>query len=287
MDYKYTELDYAKKIYEEGFQSENHKPTEMRLVATYMRRILDYKPKQLRDEMYKWSEEHIPGYKRELYYPLINRAIIQACKKGSMLVNVDSVDFYKFELDYITSLNIMDKENNCPSKFEYECKKLLFIFLFIMKVNKYISEKKSLDENFKYTGKYFQGGQRKYSKLKKLACLPDKIKINEDVINTLWQNELVTPMYNGLIKMDFIEQIYQMQSEHDIEHIPPVISIVDYESVGLYFDHYMGNKKILFCENCGKIFKKTGKNQKYCSDECYTIVHNEMMKERMRIMRKT
>ena len=100
MDYKYTELDYAKNIYENGFQSEQHRPTELRLVATYMRRVLDYKPKKLREEMYKWCESHIVGYKRELYYKRINSAINKACKKGSMLVNVESVQFYKYEMDY-------------------------------------------------------------------------------------------------------------------------------------------------------------------------------------------
>ena len=286
MDYKYEELNYAQKIYEEGFQSENHKPTEMRLVATYMRRILGYKPKQLKDEMYKWSEENIPGYKRELYYPLINRAITQACKKGSMLVNVDNIDFYKFELDYILGLDIKDIETGEESRFAYDCRKLLFTLLFKMKTNKIITEKKNPDDDFEYKGKYFQGGNRQYSELKKLATLSSKTRINEDVINTLWNNGLVTPMYNGMIKLDFIEDVYKLQEDNNMDLLLPVISVVDYESVGLYFDAYTGNKKVAFCEHCGKIFRKTSNRQKYCSDECYLETNRDLTRKRMMELRK-
>ena len=286
MDYKYEELNYAQKIYEEGFQSENHKPTEMRLVATYMRRILGYKPKQLKDEMYKWSEENIPGYKRELYYPLINKAITQACKKGSMLINVESIDFYKFELDYILGLNIKDIETEEESKFAYDCKKLLFTLLFKMKTNKVITEKKSPEDDFEYKGKYFQGGNRQYSELKKLAVLSSKARINEDVINTLWNNGLVTPMYSGMIKLDFIEDIYKLQEDTNIESLLPVISVVNYESVGLYLDAYTGNNKVAFCEHCGKIFRKTSNRQKYCSDECYLETNRDLTRKRMMELRK-
>ncbi len=168
MDYKYKELDYAKNIYKNGFQSEQHMPTELRLVATYMRRVLDYKPKKLREEMYKWCETHIAGYKRELYYKKINSAINKACQKGSMLVNIEHIDFYKYELDYINNLYIMDNiDNKEESGYSYECRKLLFTLLFKMKVNKLITETKSADSDFKYTGKYFKGGQKNDRSIRK------------------------------------------------------------------------------------------------------------------------
>lgn len=270
MDYKYSELDYAKKIYENGFQSEQHIPTELKLVATYMRRILNYKPKKLREEMYKWCECNISGYKRELYYKRINSAINKACQKGSMLVNVERIDFYKWEMDFFNDLYIMkDIDDQAESEYSYECKKLLFTLLFKMKVNKFITEAKSTDEDFEYKGKYFKGGQKRYTELKKLAKLPEKIRINEDIINTLWINGLVSPMFNGLVKLNFMEEIYEIKSTNKDLDNTVVLQIKDYDSVGWYFDYYNQDKKIVFCKECGKIFKKKTNRQEYCSDGCF------------------
>lgn len=288
MDYKYTELDYAKKIYEEGFQSDKHTPTELRLVATYMRRILDYKPKKLREEMYKWGEKHIPGYKRELYYKRINSAINKACQKGSMLINVESIGFYKYEMDFINDLYIMgDIDDQEESEYSYECKKLLFTLLFKMKVNKFITESKSLDEDFEYKGKYFKGGQKKYTELKKLAKLPEKVRINEDIINTLWINGLIIPMYNGLVKLSFMEEICNIEKENDDLDKSIVLQVKDYDSVGWYFDYYNQDNKITFCKECGKIFKKKSNRQECCSDECSKIVDRKKAKERMKVIRNS
>lgn len=285
MDYKYTELDYAKKIYEDGFQSEQHRPTELRLVATYMRRILNYKPKKLREEMYQWCETHIIGYKKELYYKSINSAINKACQKGSMLINVESVDFYKYEMDYINELYIMgDIDTQEESEYSYECKKLLFTLLFKMKVNKYITETKSTDLDFEYKGKYFKGGQKKYTELKKLAKLPEKVKINENIINTLWINGLVTPMFNGLVKLDFMDEIYALEENNRLKD-DIVLIVKEYDSIGWYFDYYNQDKKISFCKECGQIFKKKSNRQECCSNECSKIVNREKTKERMKTLR--
>lgn len=285
MDYKYTELDYAKNIYENGFQSEQHQPTELRLVATYMRRILNYKPKKLREEMYKWCEQNINGYKKEIYYKRINSAIGKACKKDSMLVNVENIIFYRQEMDYLNDLKIV-KDINSKEESEYsnDCKKLLFTVIFLMKANKFITETKSMNKKFEYKGKYFKGGQKRYNQLKKLAKLPEKVRINEDIINTLWINHLVTPMFNGLVKLDFMEDIYKIQNsiKKDLLEIYKndkdayekenekniALCIKDFDSVGWYFDYYNHDKKITFCKECGKIFKKRSNRQECCSDKC-------------------
>lgn len=287
MDYKYNELDYAKSIYENGFQSEQHKPTELRLVATYMRRILDYKPKRLREEMYKWCESHILGYERELYYKRINSAINKACRKGSMLVNVKSIDFYKYEMDYINNLYIMnDIEGQEESEYSYECKKLLFTLLFKMKINKFITETKSTEPDFEYKGKYFKGGQKKYTELKKLAKLPAKIRINEDIINTLWINGLISPIYNGLVKLNFMEEIYGIEENGDLDGTI-VLQIKEYDCVGWYYDYYHQDKRITFCKECGKIFRKKSNRQECCSDECSKKIDREKAKKRMKTLRNS
>lgn len=287
MDYKYTELDYAKTIYERGFQSDKHRPTELRLVATYMRRVLNYKPKKLREEMYQWCESHIAGYKRELYYKMVNSAVNSACKKSSTLINIESIDFYQYEMDYINGLTIRaDIEEQKESPCSYECKKLLFTFLFKMKVNKYIADIKSADSGSDYKGIYFKGGQRRYTELKKLTKLPEKVRINEDIINTLWINGLVSPMFNGLIKLNFMEEIYELKSSKDSGDTA-LLRITDYDSVGWYFDYYNRDKKIIFCKECRKIFRKKSNRQEYCSEECSKSADRKKARERMNAIRNT
>lgn len=280
MDYKYTELDYAKKIYENGFQSQQHRPTELRLLATYMRRNLEYKPKKLREELYRWCEANIAGFQKELYYKQLNAAISKACKKGSMLINIQSMDFFRYEMDYINGLHIFgDADRMEEYRYSYECKKLLFTLLFQMKMNKLITEMKSTDCDFTYEGKYFKGGQKKYAELKKLAKLPEKIKLHEDLINTLWLNGLVSPLFNGLVKLNFMEELDTTQKN------TVVLQVKDFESVGWYFDYYNHDKKIIFCKGCGRILKKRSNRQEYCSDECFLLYRRNYKTEKQRAYR--
>lgn len=271
MEYKYKELDYAKQIYEHGFIFEKHRPTELRLLATYMRRVLDYKPKKLREELNKWCLIHIIGFRPELYYKMINRAIHSACKKGSTLINIENIDFHQYELDYLNHLHI-------SGDYPYECKKLLFTLLFQIKINKQIMEVKNTKADLEYQGKYFKGGSRKYTELKKIAKLPDKLKINEDIIHCLWNSGLVTPMYNGLIQLNFMDEIRKMQEQETDLDKTIALQIKDFESVGWYFDYYHENKKIVFCKCCGKIFRKRSNKELYCSEECKKHMKNEKNK---------
>lgn len=283
-DYKYSELDYAKDIYENGVHQNAYILTELSMLAIYMRRFLGYKPKKLKCELYLWCEKNIKEYKKETHYVIIKKAINRACKKGSTLINIDHIDFYGYELEYINSLFIKsNSDSETESLFSYECKKLLFTLLFKMKINKMISESKKTDDNYEYQGKYFKGGQKKYNDLKKISKLPVKFDINSDIINTLWVNNLVTPMFNGLIRLDFMDKIYELQKDNKKADV--VFEIRDYNSVGWYFDYYNQDKKIQFCKECGKIYKKKSNRQEYCSDECYLENNRRSSKERMRTIR--
>lgn len=168
-----------------------------------------------------------------------------------------------------------------------------------MKANKFITETKSMNKKFEYKGKYFKGGQKRYNQLKKLAKLPEKVRINEDIINTLWNNNLVTPMFNGLVKLDFMEDIYKIQNEiikkieeacksdKDVNKTEKYVAlyIKDFDSVGWYFDYYNQDKKIAFCKECGKIFKKKSNRQECCSEECSKKINRKKTKERMKTLR--
>ena len=268
MDYKYKELELAQKIYENGFLSERHRATELRLLATYMRRILNYKPKRLLEEMESWCRKHVSGYRQETYYKLLKSATTQACKKDSTLVQINQIEIYQYEMDYIEALKI-------SSEYAYDCRKLLFTLLFHMKINQIILEQKNTELTFTYQGLYFKGGKRKYTELKKLAKLSGKLKINEDIIHTLWTHQLVTPLHDGLIRLDFLHNLRRLQEQTSSIDKTVVLQIRDYDSVGWYYDRYHQNKRIAFCKYCGSIFRKHSNNEQYCSDKCKQLIKNQ------------
>lgn len=282
-DYRYTELTHAKTIYENGFLSPKHSPTELRLVATYMRRILGLKPKKLREELEQWCGEHIAGFQKELYYKQLNSAVSKACKKGSTLIDIEQVDFFRYELDYINSLYLTDHiESKEESVYSHDCKKLLFTLLFQVKINALAADARSEGSHPESDKKYFKGGQKKYSELKKLAKLPDKVKINEGIIHTLWINGLVSPMYNGLIRLNFIEELNKCKKDTDA-----VLQVKDFDRPGWYFDYYNKDKKIMFCKGCNKIFKKKSNRQEFCSDDCFLLYRKNYKTQKQRTYRKT
>lgn len=271
MNDKYNELEVARNLYENGLQNMNSIGNELRLVAIYIRRVLDLKPKQLREQMYGYAEKYIIGYKREKYYPIINRAINNATKKGSCLISIESIQILQNELDYINSVEI-------ESEHEYECRKLMFTILTKMKLNKEIFNIRNTDEDKSCSGKYFKGGQRKYNELKRQAKIPDKIKLNEELFHDLYKSKLVEPKYNGLIEFKFIDEINKLDESKEI------ISINQFDDIGWYYDLYMGDKKIKQCEVCGKLIKiKSNKDTstKYC-DKC----KEESIKESWRLSKQ-
>jgi hypothetical protein len=122
-----------------------------------------------------------------------------------------------------------------------------------MKLNKFVYELKNED---KYDSIYFKGGTKKYNNIKKMANIPIKMAINDEVIHELSKLKLVTVLYRGMITLDFIKEC---QPVGDIAFI-----VKDYENVGLYLDYYNVMNNVGKCENCEKLIKLTTNNKKYC-----------------------
>ncbi|GEM_PF-769916 len=260
-EYKYRELDYALKLYQDGLQSSCHIKNELRLVATYMRRILNYKPKRLKEEFYHWCEEHIDEYNQVLHYKIMNTAIRAAVKKGSALIQLESVPVCQPELDYIMSAALLPADPAVP-ELNYYCRKLMFTLLCQLKINKTISELKNTDEAYVYQSVFFRGGQRRFTELKKMAALPDSVRIHEDIIHHLYCSGFVTPLHSGIIRLDFMNDLYQINAEAS----EPTLTITEFEICGRYFDLYNKKQQIFVCCGCGKLFRTRTKNsnQKYC-----------------------
>ena len=151
----------------------------------------------------------------------------------------------------------------------------MFTILIKMKLNRAIFEIRNIDEEKTSSGLFFKGGQRKYNELKKQAKLSEKIRINEDLFHSLYQNKLVTPMYNGLIKFDFMEELNKVEKKEEL------IEVRQFDEIGWFYDYLMGDKKIKLCESCNKLIKVKSKTkpEKYC-EECAYTMNLEKQKER-------
>ena len=240
-NYKYNELEYAQLIYNNGFQT-NYIPTELRLLVLYYKEVLKLKPKQRSEQLYEFCEKHMPDYKRAKYFKIINKALKQGSKKEQKLVNIEKINIFQSELDYINSLEI-----------KYDFKKVLFTFLVQMKLNKFIYEYKNEKP---YTSKYFKGGSIKYNNIKKMANLNNSININDDIIYFLNDIGLVKTLHKGLIVLNYLDNCSETG---DI-----AIDIKDFENVGWYLDFYNGLKGMVLCKYCGQPFKQTNHDISYC-----------------------
>ena len=170
--YKYKDLVYAQKIYSDGFLTK-YRETELKLVALYMRDVLEITKKQERKEaLHKFCEKHLKDYHRMKYYKLINKALDYSCSKKNYLINIDSVPVMKSEIDYLNSQDLSIDE-----------KKVLFTLLITYKLRKLYFEIKKPNEP--YDNMYFKGGTTQYSDLKKVSNIHNKLDINIDIISEL------------------------------------------------------------------------------------------------------
>ena len=243
--YKYKDLNYAKKIYKDGFLTK-YRDTELKLVALYMRDILNITKKQDRKEaLHKFCEKHLPDYHRMKYYKLINKVVDYSCCKKNFLITIDSIPVMKAEIDYINNQELSVDEM-----------KVLFTLLITYKLRKCYFEIKKPDKP--YNNVYFKGGIRQYNDLKKISNINNKLDINADIISELAVKEYVKIYSRGCIRLDFLEKIVDETGELAFE-------MTDYNNIGYWLDWYNGNKRIGKCNKCGNVFYKKSNNQIYCS----------------------
>lgn len=241
INYKYNEIDYAKCVYENGFQTK-HIPTEMKLLLLYARDYLGTKKSQLKNFAYEFCEKHVEGFNRVLWFKTINKAVNFASTNKNKLLNVGSVGLTDGEISYITAL-----------PFSQDYKKLFLAFLVQAKLNKVVYEFKNEKE---YTSSFFKGGIKKYNEVKKMANVTGKVDINGDFIHDVSKEGYIAIYYNGLIKHLWMDDCKASGET--------VIEIVDFENVGWYLDYYCGVKGVKLCKECLQPYRANSKEKVYC-----------------------
>lgn len=267
MDYKYNELEYAKLIYDKGFQTK-HIPTELRLLVIYMRDILNMKPKERREKLYEYCELNIPNYNRAKYFKIINRALQQATKKTNKLITIKEINIYQNEVDYINSIHLSDNH-----------KKVLLALLVHKKLSKVVYDIKNADNNDKkeYKMAFFNGGTKVYNYIKKISNIPESLRINDDIIHDLLnyklndadEKYLITSLHKGLIILNFIDELKEIGEV--------IIEIRNFNNVGWYLDYYNKIDNIKLCKYCNQPFKQTKNDILYCNEhkEYYHPMENK------------
>jgi hypothetical protein len=93
-----NDIEYAKLLYDNGFESDSKNINEqMRLLAIYFRDELNLKPAQREEKLKEYCVKYIHGYRYETYYKLIDKAIWASRKKENKLIYIPYVNIYSEE----------------------------------------------------------------------------------------------------------------------------------------------------------------------------------------------
>lgn len=241
--YKYDELGYAETIYKDGFQT-NHIQTELNLLAAYAKHVLEMKPARRKQFIYEFCGKHLDGFRRELWFKQINRALDYSNKKQSVLSRITHIEVTRGELDYILSLDV-----------SHDCHKIFFAFLIHTKLNKSVYEFKN---GKPYDSTFFRGDKSKYNLVKKMANVPSAIDINGEFVHQMYKAGLIDVLFNGLIRHKWMEDCLP---SGDV-----VIEVRDFENVGLYLDYHLGVKGVKLCGYCGQPFVVSRNDRLYCKE---------------------
>jgi hypothetical protein len=239
-----NDFEYVEWILANGFDLNNNNLLEqMRLLAIYYRDELDLKPKQREQQLIKFCEEHIPGFRYEIYYSLIDKAINASRKKENKLIYIPHVDIYSEELKYIDALDV-----------SHYYKKVLFTLLVNIKYNKVVYKLKNDKEPSEELGFQFTDESVRY--IKKTAKIPSSIDINADAVHTFVKLGVIKDITLGYIVIPYLQECYEKGEV--------AIQVSSYDNAGYYYDYHVGDKKIRFCQECDAPFRIKANNQKFC-----------------------
>lgn len=241
VNYKYCEKDYARLVYEKGFQTK-HIPTELKLVILHLRDEVGVERAELKQALIDFCATHEESFNLAIWYRRINDAVKYGTDKKNRLINVDEILVTEGEAAYIDALPV-----------EHDYKKLLFTFLVQMKLNKAVYEFKNQSE---YSSTFFKGGMKRYNEIKKMANVPTKLDINAGFVRDMAEAGYISIYYNGLIKHNWLDECNESRDA--------VIRVKDYENVGIYWDYYKGVNGVRLCKECQQPFKVSPQCKLYC-----------------------
>lgn len=257
--YKYNEIAYAQLILKKGFTSK-YINNELRVLAKYFK-YLGHKPAEREKLLYEFCEKHLEDYDRVKYYKNINSALNHAKKKENKIIDINTIGITDKEMEYIEKINL--------SKLH---KMVAFTLLVVDKLNNMTLDIKH-GENRKSTH-YYGGNEKKYRELSSQSGIPSsKRKKAENVhslISDLAKQDIVDIKGNGYIHLKFIDGI-PSSNEY-------IMNINNFNNIGLYYELYIGEKKVRSCQCCETPIRIKSNHTKYC-EKCAKLVKNRKISQ--------
>jgi hypothetical protein len=240
----------AEKAIKEGY-IDLKKPTNTIavLIKYYYNKGMD--KVQIREEIDLFMKKNYTDFNAASWQKTLDNMVKTYAKDKYKLIDIDSVNITKGELDTIRTVNNVKLE------------KLLFVYMVYAKVLNKINDKNNnwvnKDTNLMFkTMKLTETGKQQKLIVKDL-CDKGYLQVPVKVNGTS-------------LRVNFINE----QSEI-------VYVLKDFDNIDLAYAQLIG-ENIGSCEKCGALIKQTTSNKKYCS-ECSKEVDREKARDRMRNIR--
>lgn len=260
MEYKYNELEYGKKLFDDKFQTDFVR-YELVVLVKYLK-SLGMKKKDTEIFLYEYCEKNIKSFNKVKYYKVIDGAIRDGRRGDNKLIVVKEILIMKSEMEYIDGLDV-----------EHEYKKLLLGFLARKKIALAINKINNKDA---ILSTYFGGGKKGFKEIFTMSNIKAGYKIDE-MITELVKKKIVISVIKGDIVLDYINNIPVGDEVYEV--------IKDFDNIGWIFDYYKDINKIIKCDMCKCLIKSTNNKTKYCKEcggEVYKEQHRETNRESMR-----
>lgn len=242
---------------------------DLKVLAKYYK-SQGFSYKDIESKLYEFANtKGKKWFKNVVHFKLIDSAVNFTRKKDNILVQIDKVDVYKVELDYIESL-----------PYSYIEKKILFAMLVINKLKQEKTKLKGMDVN--YDINYFGGGSFGYKTM--LDSLQEKLtrtfcdKEIHKVIKKFNDDGLTRTSKTTSLELLYLKNI----NYEDTDEV--VLEIEDFDRLGLYYDYHNNKIKSVKCiiVGCENYVFKLNNYTKYC-EQC---AYKERLKRQLSYMKK-
>lgn len=236
---KYNEINYAQKIYENGFQSKYY-GYELKLLVIYMRDYLHIEFEECRNKIIEFCKQYYPNYTYGLCYKIINKALNYYKNNDAVLIDIKSITIYEDEYDSILKLKLCDSYT---------------MLLFAMLVRKKLSREVYQIKNEEASNSLFmQLNAEMLMDLRKMSGIKTK-KDLLSALNVLNQKNIISMGINAVISLNFMIETNAKC---------PIILIKNYEDTSLYIRRYWGDINIRNCMYCGEPYLSRNHKQMFC-----------------------
>ena len=206
------------------------------------------------------------GYKKSEIYGLLENFMLKCDPSINIVKWQETIEKQvnytdRFHLVEIDSIPITQKELDvCDSVSGKQAKRLLFTLICLAKFSNAVNEKNNGWVN------------RTDKEIFRLSNITTSTKRQSLMLNDLRNADLI----KFSRKVDNINiNVTCIDNAGD-----PVLFISDYRNLGYQYMRYCG-EPYFECSSCGAVIKKTGKNQKCCSD-CAIEVHRQKVRDNFR-----